>query len=639
MPQKDELRYPKDERPRRGPARPAYDPAAAVRPAQGRRPAARPDYSAADSSAAGRGGPSPRMDSGSRPSASSGIAGSRPDGAAAPASARTVYDYNAETPQRTRSGAAARPAYGTSRGGSPRANGPAARPDYGTSAARGRVFGPGAQYPDDATRSRRSDGAENIGSRTHSADAGFDGSRAAGTHRGAAEDAARNGSRGAAPAGAHRAQRARGFSDDEFVFPTGRGRSGTGFSGGELVNAAPRAQQNSGSAAPRSAGDSADGARERSAPRRPAAKQKHGFLAALLGRGKKNTRPGGRSADGAQSRGGKQPRGDASAAALSGARAPGRPGTDGSSAVPARENGQARGADHPRPAAPHGLAGRLAAFFRRSAARRRTKREQQAGRPLSLAAARRQRIRKRILTGLVAAAALAAGIFLSINVLFKIETITLEGDLNGYTEQEVLTAFGQKKGSPLFGFDARKTGESIVHALPYLETASIRRHLPSRVTITVTPAAETYAVNSASGWVALSKSLRVMRISSDAPTGLVLLQGAEADNPVSGDTVAFTDPAQLLALQTLCTQLDAQGIAPVTEIDLTDTLELNFLYDNRIRVELGTTNELDLKLAWAKALIVPGGENSLGETDTGTLDVSTRNEDGRLQGVWRAGKL
>ena len=55
---------------------------------------------------------------------------------------------------------------------------------------------------------------------------------------------------------------------------------------------------------------------------------------------------------------------------------------------------------------------------------------------------------------------------------------------------------------------------------------------------------------------------------------------------------------------------------------------------------LGTTNDLDYKIKWAWEMVTPGQtSDSLGEEERGTLDVSSRGEDGLGRARWRAGVL
>ncbi len=168
----------------------------------------------------------------------------------------------------------------------------------------------------------------------------------------------------------------------------------------------------------------------------------------------------------------------------------------------------------------------------------------------------------------------------------------------------------------------------------------IKRRLPDTVVITATPAVETYTVESAAGWAVLSQSYKVLRVDAEAPAGLVRIDGAQADAPAPGQPVKFTEEDKLSVLQTVLSKAQAQGLGPISEVDLTNTLELSFLYQDRIRIVLGTTNDLDYKIKWAWEMVTPGQtSDSLGEEERGTLDVSSRGEDGLGRARWRAGVL
>ena len=237
---------------------------------------------------------------------------------------------------------------------------------------------------------------------------------------------------------------------------------------------------------------------------------------------------------------------------------------------------------------------------------------------------------------------LAAGFLISAAVLFKIETVTVEspdGQL-AYDDSQIVAAFGQPAGENLFGFNTAEAQQAIAAALPYLESVEIKRRLPDTVVITATPAVETYTVESAAGWAVLSQSYKVLRVDAETPAGLVRIDGAQADAPAPGQPVKFTEEDKLSVLQTVLSKAQAQGLGPISEVDLTNTLELSFLYQDRIRIVLGTTNDLDYKIKWAWEMVTPGQtSDSLGEEERGTLDVSSRGEDGLGRARWRAGVL
>ena len=180
----------------------------------------------------------------------------------------------------------------------------------------------------------------------------------------------------------------------------------------------------------------------------------------------------------------------------------------------------------------------------------------------------------------------------------------------------------------------------VVHKACGTASVEIKRRLPDTVVITATPAVETCTVESAAGWAVLSQSYKVLRVDAEAPAGLVRIDGAQADAPAPGQPVKFTEEDKLSVLQTVLSKAQAQGLGPISEVDLTNTLELSFLYQDRIRIVLGTTNDLDYKIKWAWEMVTPGQtSDSLGEEERGTLDVSSRGEDGLGRARWRAGVL
>ncbi len=263
-------------------------------------------------------------------------------------------------------------------------------------------------------------------------------------------------------------------------------------------------------------------------------------------------------------------------------------------------------------------------------------------RPLTPRELRRRRIRRAALAGLLAVILLGIGLWASAKVLFKISEIvveTPEGEVR-YDTSQITAAFGHVQGENLFGFRGKETQQNIAAALPYLEDVRIRRQLPDTVIITVTPAVEASVVESALGWAVLSQSYKVLRLEAGPPEELVRINGVQAEAPAPGQPLKLTEEDKLPLLQTLLEKTAAQGLVPINEIDLSNTLEISFLYQGRIRIVLGTSNDLDYKLKWAWRMVTPGEtSDSLNESDRGTLDVSARGEDGLGRARWRAGIL
>lgn len=263
-------------------------------------------------------------------------------------------------------------------------------------------------------------------------------------------------------------------------------------------------------------------------------------------------------------------------------------------------------------------------------------------RPLTPEQARRRRIRRGIFMGVFAAVLIVTAFSVSAAVLFKIKAITVhapDGELP-YEESQILAAFGHTVGENLFGFGLEGVQANITNALPYLENVKVERRLPDTVIITASPAVEQSTIESTYGWAVCSEREKVLRIEAQPPEGLIRIDGARADSPLPGQQLKLTETDKQPILRALLEKTAAQGLVPINEIDLTSTLEISILYQDRIRIVLGTENEMDYKLDWAWRMVTPGQtEDSLGDAERGTLDVSSRGEDGLGRARWRAGVL
>lgn len=108
-----------------------------------------------------------------------------------------------------------------------------------------------------------------------------------------------------------------------------------------------------------------------------------------------------------------------------------------------------------------------------------------------MASARHNRKRKRrrsrfgVLFKLLCLVALAAAITFGATVFFQVETIAVTGN-SRYTQEEVIAASGVQIGDNLFRMNKKQISQQILYQLPYVESVSIQRGLPSTITFQVT---------------------------------------------------------------------------------------------------------------------------------------------------------
>lgn len=236
-------------------------------------------------------------------------------------------------------------------------------------------------------------------------------------------------------------------------------------------------------------------------------------------------------------------------------------------------------------------------------------------------------------------AVLAVGAFVSINLLFKVTIFRVESydrsqpvDTGIYTSDELIEALGIEKNSNLFAFSTAEKTQQLALQFPYLERVAVEIQLPAAVIIKVEPATERFACMYSGGWMVLSDSLKILRTDVSQPDGLILLtMSLPTDfSPVVGQNIepksynsllsetqqatAETAGLQASALQTLTEMRDGLQennlFDGTTALNIQDLSDIEFTYQNRVQVLLGSETNLAYKLRLAAAALTRPGKGS-----------------------------
>ena len=285
---------------------------------------------------------------------------------------------------------------------------------------------------------------------------------------------------------------------------------------------------------------------------------------------------------------------------------------------------------------------------------------------------RRRRMMRRLTAVALVLCVAAAGIYLTVTMLFKINAIRVAGpdgadltEAGGYTSSQILDALGVQVEENIFSFDPAEKAAMLEKEFPLLEQIQVKRVYPSTVVVEVKPATPVYTMQTDTGWISLSAGLKILSTETEQPD-LLVLYGGDPVSVTPGDqlTYALSDPAlsgtadsaassdsaasdeekvqakdgRVDALNTLLTALQERDLLKdVTRIEYESVEEIAFLYQNRISVLLGTLNELDYKLDYAEYMLLNKEGKGCAETDTGQLDCSHVKTDGTLQAIFAQG--
>ncbi|OUQ37020.1 hypothetical protein B5E67_09230 [Faecalibacterium sp. An122] len=283
---------------------------------------------------------------------------------------------------------------------------------------------------------------------------------------------------------------------------------------------------------------------------------------------------------------------------------------------------------------------------------------------------RRRRMMRRLTAVFLVLCVAAAGVYLTVTMLFKINAIRVAGpdgatltEAGPYTSSQILETLGVQVEENIFSFDPGEKAAMLEKTFPLLEQIEVKRVYPSTVVVQVTPATPAYTIQTSTGWINLSAGLKILSTETQQPDLLVLYGGdpvsvtpgdqlayaladpalsgadsAEASSAADSESAALAQDGRIDALTTLLTALEERGLlGDVTRIEYADVEEIAFLYQDRISVLLGTLNELDYKLDYAEYMLLNKEGKGCAETDTGQLDCSHVKTDGTLQAIFAQG--
>ena len=280
------------------------------------------------------------------------------------------------------------------------------------------------------------------------------------------------------------------------------------------------------------------------------------------------------------------------------------------------------------------------------------RREMRKKRKVTRATLRRRRILRRLTAFAMLLCVIGAGIYLTMTMLFRINSIQVQTpdgkqvtEIAGYSADSILQRMGVQLEENIFSFEPGEKAAVLEQNFPLLGSIKVIRDYPNTVVVQVTEAVPAYAVQNGNKWLVISDKWKILSEESTQPEGLCTLYGGKLQDTTPGqgfwfvddadaasasgsetaesESTVSTETARMEALRTLRSKLEEYGLSQdVTRLEVADTEQLAFLYQDRISVLLGTLNDLDYKLDRARYVLTNADGKGCGPTDTGRLDFS-----------------
>ena len=280
------------------------------------------------------------------------------------------------------------------------------------------------------------------------------------------------------------------------------------------------------------------------------------------------------------------------------------------------------------------------------------RREMRKKRKVTRATLRRRRMLRRLTAFAMLLCVIGAGIYLTMTMLFRINSIQVQTpdgkqvtEIAGYSADSILQRMGVQLEENIFSFEPGEKAAVLEQNFPLLGSIKVIRDYPNTVVVQVTEAVPVYAVQNGSKWLVVSDKWKILSEESTQPEGLCTLYGGKLQDTTPGQGFWFVEDAdaasasgseaaesestvstetdRMEALRTLVGKLEEYGLSQdVTRLEVADTEQIAFLYQDRISVLLGTLNDLEYKLDRARYVLTNADGKGCGPTDTGRLDFS-----------------
>ncbi len=230
-------------------------------------------------------------------------------------------------------------------------------------------------------------------------------------------------------------------------------------------------------------------------------------------------------------------------------------------------------------------------------------------------------------------------VVLAISPLFKISEITVSGNKHN-TSTDIIATSGITTGSNAFktmGINLKNIftlsyGDSekrITDSYPYVKKASVRLIIPGKVSIKITERIPAYLVPYAGTTLIIDEEGFVTEMIDDTrKLKLPVLGGLSFDSYKPGQKLKLKNEEAFQECNNLIKAIkdsDSSGTVKlysiINSIDATDTGNLKFLLDSRIKVNFGDLQDLSYRITFLKEIY----QKQIKKNEKGILDFTEKN--------------
>ena len=214
--------------------------------------------------------------------------------------------------------------------------------------------------------------------------------------------------------------------------------------------------------------------------------------------------------------------------------------------------------------------------------------------------------------------------FVCAMVFLKVKNINISGN-KVYSTEQIMEYVPIENNQNIYSFNADEIESNILTAFPYIKYINITRDLPTTVNIRIIEEKPYYAANIAGDAYIISADLKVLECrpnTSIKNLGLAEIKLSNVRRCIVGSQIEFVSTRDLQALTALYDNFKANYIqSKIKSVDFSSRFDITFNYDNRFKVYIGDTDDLQIKMLFLVSII-----DELDPTATGTINISNPRE-------------
>lgn len=193
--------------------------------------------------------------------------------------------------------------------------------------------------------------------------------------------------------------------------------------------------------------------------------------------------------------------------------------------------------------------------------------------------------------------------FLLYSYVLVVENINVVGT-DRYSAEDLISESGLMPGDKLLSLsiDAGAIEERIIDRFPYIKSVKLRRSLPDTMTLVVTEEVPVFVSEVYGEYYLLTEEMRVLERSPELPEGdyIKLKLPEEEIRTVRDGHVLEMDGNMLDVVLRAAKAVSSETMREGTSVlDVRDRFNILISYGGRFRLELGTVNDIDIKLSLA----------------------------------------